>query len=60
MFDALKARLRRASTDDTKEMERQAKRAARAVARANAQEHHRQLSTKGEAEASQYQRPDSF
>ena len=60
MFDALRARFRRTSTDDTKDKERQAKRAARAVARQNAQEHHRTLSTKGEAEASQYQRPPSI
>jgi hypothetical protein len=55
MFDALRARFGRSSTDDTKDRERQGKRAERAVARQKAQEHDRQLRAKAKAEVSQYE-----
>ena len=57
MFDALRARFGRTSTDDAKDTERQAKRAARAVARQDAQAHYRHLSAKGKAEGSHGQEP---
>ena len=57
MFDALRARFGRSSTDDTKDQERQGNRAERAVARQKAQEHDRQLRAKTKAEVSQHQYP---
>jgi hypothetical protein len=57
MFDALRARFARKSTDEPEDQERQAKRAARAVARQDAQAHYRQVSAKGKAEGSHGQEP---
>ena len=50
MFDALRARFRRTSTDHTTDEERQAKRAARAVARQKAQAQYRLAKAKGQTE----------
>jgi hypothetical protein len=55
MFDALRARFGRSSTDDTKDREREGKRAERAVACQKAQEHDRQLRTKAKTEVSRYE-----
>ena len=55
MLDALRARFSRKSP--VTEQDRQAKKAARAVARQKAQEHYRQVSARGKAEGSHGQEP---
>ena len=47
MFDALRARFGRRSTEDTKAKEREAKRLAKALAAQKGREHYRNASGKG-------------